>query len=91
LNEGMALPLWRGVEVGASVEYGLYMAGWATKITGQTLDVSIPFPPGARYTAYTRKEPVGVVAAIVPWNFPLMIATWKLIPALAAGCTVVLK
>ena len=81
----------RAIEVGASVEYVRYMAGWATKITGQTLDVSIPFPPGARYTAYTRKEPVGVVAAIVPWNFPLMIAVWKLIPALAAGCTIVLK
>ena len=81
----------RAIEVGASVEYVRYMAGWATKITGQTLDVSILFPPGARYTAYTRKEPVGVVAAIVPWNFPLMIAVWKLIPALAAGCTIVLK
>ena len=64
---------------------------WPSQRTGQTLDVSIPFPPGARYTAYTRKEPVGVVAAIVPWNFPLMIAVWKLIPALAAGCTVVLR
>ncbi|MCB6185440.1 aldehyde dehydrogenase family protein, partial [Leeia sp. TBRC 13508] len=48
-------------------------------------------PAGARYTAYTRREPVGVVAGIVPWNFPLMIAIWKLIPALAAGCTIVLK
>ncbi|KVQ75757.1 NAD-dependent phenylacetaldehyde dehydrogenase [Burkholderia multivorans] len=91
LNQGKSIHVSRAVEVGASVEYVRYMAGWATKITGQTLDVSIPFPPGARYTAYTRKEPVGVVAAIVPWNFPLMIATWKLIPALAAGCTVVLK
>ena len=82
---GKSIHVSRAIEVGASVEYVRYMAGWATKITGQTLDVSIPFPP-ARYTAYTRKEPVGVVAAIVPWNFPLMIAVWKLIPALAAGC-----
>ena len=88
---GKSIHVSRAIEVGASVEYVRYMAGWATKITGQTLDVSIPFPPGARYTAYTRKEPVGVVAAIVPWNFPLMIAVWKLIPALAAGCTIVLK
>ncbi|WP_446904226.1 aldehyde dehydrogenase family protein [Burkholderia sp. YIM B11467] len=91
LNQGKSIHVSRAIEVGASVEYVRYMAGWATKITGQTLDVSIPFPPGARYTAYTRKEPVGVVAAIVPWNFPLMIAVWKLIPALAAGCTIVLK
>ncbi|EEH26185.1 phenylacetaldehyde dehydrogenase [Burkholderia pseudomallei Pakistan 9] len=91
LNQGKSILVSRGVEVGATIEYVRYMAGWATKITGQTLDVSIPFPPGARYTAYTRKEPVGVVAAIVPWNFPLMIAVWKLVPALAAGCTVVLK
>ncbi|WP_323121250.1 aldehyde dehydrogenase family protein [Burkholderia alba] len=91
LNQGKSINVARGVEVGATIEYVRYMAGWATKITGQTLDVSIPFPPGARYTAYTRKEPVGVVAAIVPWNFPLMIAVWKLVPALAAGCTVVLK
>ncbi|EGD00404.1 betaine-aldehyde dehydrogenase, partial [Burkholderia sp. TJI49] len=91
LNQGKSIHVSRAIEVGASVEYARYMAGWATKITGQTLDVSIPFPPGTRYTAYTRKEPVGVVAAIVPWNFPLMIAVWKLIPALAAGCTIVLK
>lgn len=77
--------------MGAAIEYVRYMAGWTTKITGETMDVSIPVPQGARYTAYTRREPVGVVAGIVPWNFPLMIAIWKLIPALAAGCTIVLK
>jgi phenylacetaldehyde dehydrogenase len=91
LNQGKSINVARGVEVGATIEYVRYMAGWATKITGQTFDVSIPMVPGVRYTAYTRKEPVGVVAAIVPWNFPLMIAVWKLVPALAAGCTVVLK
>ncbi|OAJ61348.1 aldehyde dehydrogenase family protein [Paraburkholderia ginsengiterrae] len=91
LNQGKSINIARAIEVGASVEYVRYMAGWATKITGETLDVSIPFPPGARYTAFTRKEPVGVVAGIVPWNFPLMIAIWKLIPALAAGCTIVIK
>jgi len=91
LNQGKSIHISRAIEVGASIEYVRYMAGWATKITGETMDVSIPVPPGMRYTAYTRREPVGVVAGIVPWNFPLMIAVWKLIPALAAGCTVILK
>ncbi|WP_233859190.1 aldehyde dehydrogenase family protein [Paraburkholderia sp. HD33-4] len=91
LNQGKSINIARAIEVGASIEYVRYMAGWTTKITGETLDVSIPFPPGARYSAFTRKEPVGVVAGIVPWNFPLMIAIWKLIPALAAGCTIVIK
>ncbi|WP_028224064.1 aldehyde dehydrogenase family protein [Paraburkholderia ferrariae] len=91
LNQGKSINVSRGVEVGASVEYVRYMAGWATKLEGETLDVSIPVPPGTRYTAFTRKEPVGVVAGIVPWNFPLMIAIWKLVPALAAGCSIVIK
>lgn len=91
LNQGKSINLSRMIEVGASIEYMRYMAGWATKIEGQTLDVSIPVPPGTRYTAYTRREPVGVVAGIVPWNFPLMIAIWKVLPALACGCTVVIK
>ncbi|MFP6559765.1 aldehyde dehydrogenase [Paraburkholderia sp. B3] len=91
LNQGKSIRLARGIEVAGSVEYTRYMAGWSTKLAGETLDVSIAAQPGARYTAFTRREPVGVVAAIVPWNFPLMIAVWKLIPALAAGCTVVLK
>jgi phenylacetaldehyde dehydrogenase len=67
------------------------MAGWATKIEGSTIDVSISVPPGAKYHAYTRKEPVGVVGAITPWNFPLNMAVWKIAPALACGCTVVIK
>ncbi len=91
LNQGKSIHVSRAIEVGASVEFMRYMAGWATKIEGQTLDVSIPVPPGTRYNAYTRREPVGVVAGIVPWNFPLMIAIWKVVPALAAGCTIVIK
>lgn len=91
LNNGKSVMLSRLIEVGASAEYVRYMAGWATKITGSTIDVSIAVPPGARYQAYTRKEPVGVVAAITPWNFPLNMACWKIAPALACGCTVVLK
>jgi phenylacetaldehyde dehydrogenase len=90
-NQGKSIAIARAVDVGASVEYMRYVAGLATKITGLTLDLSIPIVPGGRYHAYTRKEPVGVVAAIAPWNFPMMIALWKVMPALAAGCTVVLK
>ena len=68
-----------------------YFAGWATKLEGETLDLSLRQAPGKQNFAFTRKEPLGVVAAIVPWNFPISIAAWKLAPILAAGCTVVLK
>ncbi|MBT8765098.1 aldehyde dehydrogenase family protein [Metapseudomonas boanensis] len=91
LSQGKSINISRMLDVGATVEFMRYMSGWATKIEGQTLDVSIPIPPGSRFTAFARREPVGVVAGIVPWNFPLMIATWKLMPALACGCTVVIK
>ena len=91
LNQGKSIHLARAVEVGASVNYMRYMAGWATKIEGQTLDVSIPVPAGARFNAYTRREPAGVVAGIVPWNFPMMIALWKVVPALACGCNIIIK
>lgn len=91
LNNGKSILLSRLVEVQSSAEYLRYMAGWASKIRGDTLDVSIAIPPGMSYQAFTRKEPVGVVAAITPWNFPLNMAVWKIAPALAAGCTVVLK
>jgi len=73
------------IDVAMTVETLRYYAGWADKITGATL------PVGAASFVYTLKEPVGVVAAIVPWNFPLNLAGWKFAPALAAGCTVVLK
>lgn len=67
-----------------------YMAGWPSKIVGDTVDVKMPIP-GTQFFGYTTREPVGVVAAIVPWNVPLMMAIWKLGPALAAGCTIVIK
>ncbi len=70
LNNGKSINLSRALEVGASVEFIRYMAGWATKIEGRSLDLSIAAVPGARYRAYTVPEPVGVVGAIVPWNFP---------------------
>ncbi len=73
------------IDVAMTVDTLRYYAGWADKLTGATL------PTGAGSFVYTLKEPVGVVAAIVPWNFPLNLAGWKFAPALAAGCTVVLK
>src|SRR3989449_557505 len=73
------------IDIAMAVQTYRYYAGWADKLTGDTLPVDGPF------FAYTLREPVGVVGAIVPWNFPLNLASWKIAPALAAGCTVVLK
>ncbi len=90
IDNGMPLWLARGVNVGGSVDVFRYYAGWPTKLAGRTVEVSAP-PGMGRFQGMTRREPVGVIAAIVPWNVPLMMAAWKLAPALAAGCTVVLK
>lgn len=79
------------IDVPSSRDYFRYMAGWATKIEGTTMQTSIGMPPGAKYHTYVAREPVGVVGQIVPWNFPLAMAAWKLGPALAVGCTCVLK
>src|SRR5580693_2026960 len=68
-----------------------YMAGWATKIEGNTINISVPYMPGANFHSYTLREPIGVVGQIIPWNFPLLMAAWKLGPALATGNTVILK
>jgi phenylacetaldehyde dehydrogenase len=68
-----------------------YMAGWATKIEGNTINISVPYMPGANFHSYTLREPVGVVGQIIPWNFPLLMAAWKLGPALATGNCVILK
>jgi phenylacetaldehyde dehydrogenase len=91
LDNGKPLTVARAADVPLAVDLFRYMAGWATKIEGNTIPLSVPYTPGARYLAYTLKEPVGVVGQIIPWNFPLLMAAWKLGPALAAGCTVVLK
>ena len=91
MNQGKLLPWSHAIEVGGSAQWLRYMAGWATKIEGHTFDVSIPFPPGVKYRTSTQRVPVGVVGAIVPWNFPLAMAIWKIAPALACGNTVVLK
>src|SRR3984893_4940759 len=68
-----------------------YMAGWATKIEGNSINISVPYMPGANFHSYTMREPLGVVGQIIPWNFPLLMAAWKLAPALATGNCVVLK
>jgi phenylacetaldehyde dehydrogenase len=91
LQSGKLQGIARMIDVGSGAAFVRYMAGWATKLEGQTLQPSIPGPPGLQYRTHTQREPVGVVAAVVPWNFPLAIALWKVAPALAAGCTVVLK
>jgi len=73
------------VDVALTVKHFRYFAGWADKISGQTIPVEGDF------FCYTKREAVGVVGAIIPWNFPLLMLAWKMAPALAAGCTVVLK
>jgi phenylacetaldehyde dehydrogenase len=91
LNNGKTKFMATVVDVAGTRDYFRYMAGWATKIEGSTFQTSIHGPPGVKFHTYSTREPVGVVAAIVPWNFPLAMAAWKLGPALATGCTVVLK
>ena len=92
LDNGKLVHFSRAIDVRAgSVAFARYMGGWATKIEGSTFQVSMPEFQQNKFQAYTRREPVGVVAGIVPWNFPLPMAVWKIAPALATGCTVVLK
>jgi phenylacetaldehyde dehydrogenase len=91
LDNGKPLTVARAADVPLAAELFRYMAGWATKLEGNTIPLSVPYTPKARYLAYTLREPVGVVGQIIPWNFPLLMAAWKLGPVLATGCTVVLK
>jgi phenylacetaldehyde dehydrogenase len=91
VNSGRVLLATRAFDVDLSVDYLRYMAGWATKIHGQTLDLSVPYVPGGNFFGMTIREPVGVVGAITPWNVPLGQAIWKIAPVLATGCTMVLK
>lgn len=85
-------PIWMSsnMNVSGAIASLRYFAGWASKIHGETIPVSVPIP-GSRFFGYTVKEPVGIVAAIIPWNVPVMLSIWKLAPALAAGCTIILK
>ena len=87
IDNGKPITHARAVDVASSAAMFRYMSGWATRLTGETIPVSSP----GDWFAYTTREPIGVVGQIIPWNFPLMMAAWKLAPALAAGCTIVLK
>jgi phenylacetaldehyde dehydrogenase len=91
LDNGKPVGVARVADIPLAADMFHYMAGWATKIEGSTIPISVPYAPGARYFAYTLREPIGVVGQIIPWNFPLLMAAWKLGPALAAGNSVVLK
>lgn len=91
LDNGKPLAVAAGADVPLAADLFHYMAGWVTKIEGNTIPISVPYAPGAKFHAFTVREPVGVVGQIIPWNFPLLMAAWKLGPALAAGNTVILK
>jgi acyl-CoA reductase-like NAD-dependent aldehyde dehydrogenase len=85
LDNGKPVTYAKG-DMAAAINHLRYFAGWPTKIEGETLPVSFPDAH-----VYTRKEPVGVCGQIIPWNYPLLMAIWKLAPVLATGCTTVLK
>ncbi|MHB1843405.1 MAG: aldehyde dehydrogenase family protein [Deltaproteobacteria bacterium] len=85
MDAGKPISESTNVDVPVAAEVIQYYAGWASKVTGETL------PPRGESFIYNLREPVGVVGAIVPWNFPLLLAMWKVGPALATGCTMVLK
>jgi phenylacetaldehyde dehydrogenase len=91
LDNGKPLTVARAADVPLAADLFRYMAGWANKLEGSTIPLSVPYTPKAKYLAYTLREPVGVIGQIIPWNFPLLMAAWKLGPALAAGNTIVLK
>src|SRR3954465_13107535 len=86
LDNGKPVKFARAVDVASTVAHLDYFAGWPTKIEGDVIPVS-----AKDVLCYTRREPVGVCGQIIPWNFPLLMASWKVAPALAAGCTIVLK
>jgi acyl-CoA reductase-like NAD-dependent aldehyde dehydrogenase len=86
LDNGKPIKYSRSIDVPQAADHFRYFAGWATKLEGNTIPVSIP-----NMFTYTLREPLGVVGQIIPWNFPLQMAAWKLAPALACGNTVILK
>ena len=89
LDNGKPLKVARAADVPLAVDHFRYYAGWATKIEGNT--ISLGLAKQGKFHAYTVREPVGVAGQIIPWNFPLLMAAWKLAPALSVGCTVILK
>jgi phenylacetaldehyde dehydrogenase len=86
LDNGKPFAVARAADVPLTVDHFRYMSGWATKVEGNTIPISVP-----NHFSYTLREPIGVVGQIIPWNFPLLMAAWKLGAALAVGCTIVLK
>jgi phenylacetaldehyde dehydrogenase len=91
LDNGKPVAVALAADVPLAADLFHYMAGWATKIEGNTINISVPYMPGANFHSYTLREPLGVVGQIIPWNFPLLMAAWKLGPALTTGNCVVLK
>ena len=91
LDNGKPRAVARVADVPLSADLFHYMAGWTTKLEGNTIPISVPYAAGAKFHAFTLREPVGVVGQIIPWNFPLLMAAWKLGPALACGNCVVMK
>ena len=89
LDNGKPLKIARIADLPLAIDHFRYYAGWATKIEGNTIPMGLARQ--GSYHAYTVREPVGVVGQIIPWNFPLLMAAWKLGPALATGCCVILK
>ena len=89
LDNGKPLKIARIADLPLAIDHFRYYAGWATKIEGNTIPMGLA--KQGSYHAYTVREPVGVVGQIIPWNFPLLMAAWKLGPALATGCCVILK
>src|SRR5471032_1034231 len=90
LDNGKPFSVARVADVPLSADMFHYMSGWATKIEGKHIAIS-GLAAGGQYLSFTRPEPIGVVGQIIPWNFPLLMAAWKLAPALATGCTIILK
>jgi phenylacetaldehyde dehydrogenase len=91
LDNGKPMGIARAADIPLAADNFHYYSGWTTKMGGETIQPSVAYMPGAEWHAYSLREPVGVVGQIIPWNFPLLMAAWKLGPALACGCTVVLK
>ncbi|WP_040763860.1 aldehyde dehydrogenase family protein [Novipirellula maiorica] len=91
LDNGKPFAVAKAADVALAADMFRYMAGWATKIEGNTIPIQLPYAPESEFHAFTLREPVGVVGQIIPWNFPLLMAAWKLAPALTTGCTVILK
>jgi phenylacetaldehyde dehydrogenase len=91
IDNGKPKNVAKAADVTLAADMFHYMSGWATKIEGKSIPISALAAPGADFFSVTRPEPIGVVGQIIPWNFPLLMAAWKLAPALTTGCTVVLK